>query len=472
MRMIYLSAVTTLCIFASLPVTSHAQAPVNPAAEAPQAAASRPVSVPQLRQIASKSYADKDYATFLKAVSALHELRPWNSDYMSYVVLANALTGNKSGAYEMMLMMQQQGLAADFNTTEDSASIRDTEAYAHINDLMIRAAEPVGAAELQITLPEAVVTASDLTWDPTREAFLVSDPRHGSIHSVTRDGKSGKLLSADDDNGLWAIYGLVVDAKNNRLWVSSAANAEFAEFEKQDAGNTGLFEFSLDELELLAKYPVPDDGRRHALGAMVQTDAGDIYAVDTVMPMVFRLAAGEDQIKPFAMSNDNVYLRDITISDDSTRLYLADYELGITVLDLVGKQAAKVSGPSNLNFGGIEALEYWNGHLVMTQSGIDPQRVLRLTLSADGASVESVAPLAIAQPFFDHPAAGALLDGSLWFIANSYGVRNAVQPQPIGIAVTSVENVPDLVSPDIDKFWDEYYEKTGQPRPDQTKEDS
>lgn len=466
MRTFLIAATAALLALCAVPTPTLAQAPVNPDTSSEGSTKPRPVGVLELRQIASKAYQEKNYPAFLQAASALHELRPWNSNYMQYVVLAHALMDNKEGAYEMMLQMQQQGLAADFNRTDDTLPIRGTEAYEHINDLMMRAGAPLGEAQQQVTLPDTVVTATDIAWDPTRDAFLVSDPRQGAIHSVSREGDSEELLRATDENGLWAIYGLVVDAPNNRLWVSSAATPEFTSFKKTDAGRSALFEFTLDDLELVSKYPVAADGRRHQLGAITRLSNGDIYAIDTVMPMVYRLGSGEDRLSRFAVSADNIYLRDITASDDGSRLYLADYELGITVLDLVGKAAAKVSAEPTLNMGGIESLEFWNGHLVMTQSGIDPQRILRLELSDDGASVKDVAPLAVAQPFFDHPVAGVVLDGSMWFLANSYGAQNAVQPQPIRIATTSVAVAPDLVTPDLDKFWDEYYESQGLERPE------
>lgn len=476
MRIFPLITAAAFLTLAALPSTSRAQAPVNPDAASEtgpaDAPAPRPVSVPELRQMANQAYAEKNYPALLKVVTALHELRPWNPAYMEYVVLANALMDNKAAAYQMMLQMQQQGLAADFSSMQDTVSIRDTEAYEHINDLLVRAAQPAGTAQLQITLPESLVTASDIVWDPSREVFLVSDPRQGAIYGIGRDGESAELLRATDENGLWAIYGLLVDVENNRLWVSSAASAEFVSLNETDAGRSALFEFTLDELELVRKYPVAADGRRHKLGAITRVSNGDIYAIDTVMPLIYRLPAGEDRLVRFALSGDNVFLRDITASDDGSRLYLADYELGITVFDLTAKNAAKVAAAETLNMGGIESLEYWNGHLVMIQSGIEPQRIMRLALSPDGASVEQVAPLAVAQPIFDHPASGVLLDGSLWFIANSYGAQNSTQPEPIRIGLAPVEAVPDLVAPDLEKFWDDYYENTGRPRPDAPAEGS
>lgn len=450
-----------------------AETPVSPAlrqspAQNPAQAGKpgqRAVSVPQLRQMANKAYADKNYPAFLQIASALHEMRPWNSDYMALLVTAYALNENRDRAYEMMLTMQRQGLTHDFNSTDDTTYLRGTEAYDHINDLMIRAGEPAGLAEEQFKLPESLRLASAMVWDETREAFLVGDIASGAVYSAKPDGTTELLLKADEENGLWGVFGLEVDAANNRLWVSSSATRNFSGLKETDNGRSGLFEFSLDKLELQAKYPVPADGRPHRLGDIVQVKNGDIYAIDTILPVIYRLEKGGDRLVRFVASMDNVYLRNIAASDDGRFLYFADYELGITVLDLQDRKAVRLTGPETLNFGGIEGLEYWNGHLVIVQNGISPQRVMRLKLSADGGSIDEVAPLAIAQPFFDHPSFGALHEGQLWFFANSYGAHNVTRPQPVRVAVTPVAEAASLVSPDVEKFWDEYYEKTGQERP-------
>ncbi|MEM1410732.1 MAG: hypothetical protein AAGH19_00125, partial [Pseudomonadota bacterium] len=160
-------------------------------------------------------------------------------------------------------------------------------------------------------------------------------------------------------------------------------------------------------------------------------------------------------------------LRGITASDNGQRLYIADYEMGITVLDLESRVAQRLAGPDTLNFGGIEGLEYWNGHLVMIQNGNEPQRVMRLALSADGGSVEGVAPLAIAQPIFNYPNFGTINGAKLVFFANSHWVRDLTSPTPIQVASTFVDAPPDLISPDFQKFWDEYYESQGIEPPDE-----
>lgn len=423
-------------------------------------------NVPALRKQANEAYAAKDFATFESAVEKLHEMRPWNADYMALLVVAYALNKERAKAYEMMLDMQRQGLSHDFTTTEDTAFLRGTEAFEYINDLMVRAGDPAGAASLEFELPPTVLLPTAIDWDPTRESFLVSNARDGAVFRVTPDGTTETLLQADDENGLWGIYGLLVDEENDRLWLTTSAGPNFSGYREEDKGRSALVEFELASLKLVGKYPVPVDGRPHRLGDLALADGGDIFAVDTILPVIYRLKRGEDRLRPFVASGDNVSFRGITASDDGRRLYVADYEMGITALDLESKRAARLAGPETLNFGGIEGLEFWQGHLVMIQNGNDPQRVMRLKLDPTGTMVESVAPLAIAQPFFNYPNYGTVRGSELVFFANSHWIRDLSRPEPIRVASTNLADAPDLVSPDVEKFWDEYYEAQGVPRPE------
>ncbi|MEJ2533995.1 MAG: hypothetical protein P8008_00580 [Gammaproteobacteria bacterium] len=415
-----------------------------------------PPGVLELRQQANAAYEAGDYPAFRDAVAGLHELRPYNSDYMAMLVAANALAGDRTAAYNMMLKMQQQGLAQDFDKMSDTESIRGTEVYDYINDLLVRANEPLGAAEVVQDLPSDLLLATSIDWDPRREAWLVGDAREGAVRAVSRDGKVVKLLQSNDENGLWAIFGLLVDADNNRLWLSSSASEAHQAYDPVDAGRSALFEFTLDTLELVKRYPVPVDGRPHRLGNLVRTGSGDVYVADTILPILYRLESGGDRLRPFLASRDMVSMRGIALSDDDSKIYVADYELGVLVVDLAGKKAFKLAVPETLNMGGIEGLFYDDGYLVMIQNSNRPQRVMRLELNDNGTAVVNVAPLAVAQPFFDYPNFGTIVDDTLYFFANSHWVRAMESPQPIVLASTNVANAPDIVPPDLQKFREDY----------------
>jgi hypothetical protein len=287
------------------------------------------------------------------------------------------------------------------------------------------------------------------------------------VHAVSLDGEVTELLRANPENGLWGVYGLLVDSARDRLWIASSASQLTNGVDKQDLGKTALFEFELGSLKRVAVHQVPADKRPHRLGAIAGTPNGDVYVTDTVLPIIYRYSAEQGQLQPFVASGGLVSLRGIATSADGKLLYVADYEMGIMVLDLVAHEVHMLEVPANFNVGGIEGMVTWDGHLVVIQNGIRPQRIMRLALSDDGLAVKDLAPLAVAQPFFDYPNFGAMVGEDLVFLANSHWVRRAEgKPAPVRVARTNVSNAPDLTSPDVEKFWEEYERETGNKRPD------
>ncbi len=422
------------------------------------------VAVSTLRAEANKAYVSKDYAQFRDLVAQLHALFPYNQQYMTQLVYAHALNGDRENAYNMMLTMQRQGLSYDFNSSQDSSNVRGTEAYDYINDLMVRAGEPNGFAELRFTLPAEVVLPTALVWDPSREAFLVGDASQGGLWQVERSGETRRLAFADEDTGLWSIFGLLVDAENNRLWVSSSASRIHAEIDPAEAGRAGLFEFTLDDLKLVKKYPVAADGLPHRLGEVVKL-GDDLYSIGAYRPILYRLTAGEDRVRPFIALTQSVLLRGLVADEARQLLYVSDYEQGVQIIDLRAQQALALAVPETLNMGGIESLAITDNALVVVQSGITPQRIMRLNLDATGGTVEGVVPLAIAMEFFDAPNAGVLVDDELFFMANQQPVREKIARRPVRIGSAKIDDDQELSAPDMDKFWDDYYEKTGKERP-------
>lgn len=423
--------------------------------------------VRELIQRANAAYAAKDYPQMREAMEKLHQLRPWNADYMAFLVIAYALNEEREKAYELMLTMQRQGLSWDFDQTEDTAFLRGTEAYEYINDVMVRAGEPAGEAALEFSLPSDILLPTAITWDPTREAFLVTTARDGAVYRVGTDGEAQRLLAADGDNGFWSLFGLTVDAESDRLWLTTAASPNFTDFRQEDAGRSAIVEVELSTMKPLATHPVPAEGYPHRLADIEVAGDGDLYAIDTILPIIYRLDREEGRVRSYVASADSDSFRALAASDDGRMLYVSDYELGILALDLEAQEARRVTGPETLNFGGIEGLEFWDGHLVVIQNGNRPHRVMRLGLAGDRTTIESVAPLAVAQPFFDYPNFGTVVDGKLYFFANSHWVSGDEELDPVRVASTDVESAPELVAPDVRKFWEEYYEQTGEQPPAQ-----
>ncbi|RPH96447.1 MAG: hypothetical protein EHM68_11130, partial [Lysobacterales bacterium] len=153
--------------------TRHEQPPEDPA---------------ELEEQSRKAYADGKYLSFYIANLKLHKMRPHVPQYMINLVRAGALLDKANTAYHYMHMMQQQGLSFDFNSTEDTLNIRDTQAYDYINNLMIAANEPAGEGSVAITLPGPPRDYGALAWDPSRERLLLGTVREGKLLAVADDG--------------------------------------------------------------------------------------------------------------------------------------------------------------------------------------------------------------------------------------------------------------------------------------------
>lgn len=431
-----------------------------------------PHNVPALLVMANQAHAAGDYATFRAALEALHKLRPNNSEYMYQLVIAYALLDEKSQAYDLMLRMQRQGLAYDFTATDETENIRGTQVFDYVNDLMTRAAQPVGEAEPVFTLPENVKLPEAFSWDESRQKFLIGTMAGGRVFAVGKDGQVEELLEADADNGLWAVIDILADPPRNRLWITSAALPGFARFDPIDKGRSALFEFKLDTLERVNRYPVPVDGNAHILGNMALAPNGDLYAADRALPLIYSKPADEEKLKPVLVLKDMISQRGLAMQPDGRIMYVAGREMGIMMIDLVGRQAGFLAAPETLNLAGIDGLYLKNNALFMIQNGIRPQRVMRLQLNANGTAVESVRPLAVAQPVFDFPSFGTLVGDDIYYFASSQGIGKTGAAKPVTVLRTPLDASGDLVQPDMQQFLDQQAEmyKQQQQKQQQDKE--
>lgn len=380
-----------------------------------------PENPAELEQKSRQAYADGKYLPFYIANLKLHKMRPHVPEYMINLVRASALLEKSNTAYYYMHTMQQQGLSFDFNSTEDTRSIRGTQAYDYMNNLMIEANKPAGEGAVAVTLPGPSEDYGALAWDASRERLLVGTIREGKLLAVADDGSVEVLLQATDTNGLWSITGLAVDAGRQRLWISSAASPAFKAFSEADTNRAALFEFNLGTLEPIGRSYVPVDALQHQLGSVAYTGDGDVFVIDTVTPIVYRKVPGKDRLEAFVSSSQLAGFSDLAVTPDGSRLFVADPIMGVFLVDPKAQSASMLAGPDNLNLAGIEGIAYADGKLFVVQGGITPQRLMRLALDPMGAAVTEVGPMAIALETFDGPSRAAVRGSDLYYFANQGG---------------------------------------------------
>src|SRR5690625_6875351 len=110
----------SVMLFAGLVLAFSAAAQLLPEAQQPavRAESSQPLSQQQQMGLwigkAAQAWQDKDTENWVAATEKLHELRPFNQDFMRHMVEGNAELGHMDKAFEMMLSMQQQSLTDEW----------------------------------------------------------------------------------------------------------------------------------------------------------------------------------------------------------------------------------------------------------------------------------------------------------------------------------------------------------------------
>ncbi|AKS40778.1 SMP-30/gluconolactonase/LRE family protein [Wenzhouxiangella marina] len=397
---------------------------------------------------AALAFDDQDYEDWAQATERLHALRPYNQDFMTHLVRAYAHQERFSEAYNMMLMMQQQGLAADWSQFEELEPMHEHRLYQHLSQLMNDAFQPFGEAREvdtldQIEMPEA------LAHDPASGRLFIGGIRDGQILVSDGDGGDWQVFAGPDSNDeLMAVLDLEVDSERGHLWVATAALTQFRGFREADQGRTALLKLDLETGEQLSSHRLIPDRMPHVFGSLAVAADGTVFAADTATPGIYRLSPGERHPQPFFGHPNFSSMRGIALSGDGSKLYLADYEVGIFVVDTAdASRAWKLATPENLNEGGIDGLYWWDGFLVAIQNGINPERILRLKLGDDGLGVIEVAPLAASLPEFDTPTYGVMVGNELVFLANSHwhhvdarGRRTGRSMPPVHLMATQIDS--------------------------------
>jgi hypothetical protein len=441
------AAITVFLCTASLQAqsTNDQPAPVKTIAVESKNAAKQVQEAAELENQSQEAYAAEKWVAFYVANMKLSKLRPYEAEYMVNIVRACARLGRKSTAYHYMLKMQQQGMSYDFSSIEDTVGIRDTEAYGYINNLLLEAGKPAGVAASAFDLPAQAADYQVIAWDNSRGRYLVGTQAEGALIAVSEQGETELLLEANEENGLWSIMGLAVDEERNRLWISSTATPQFSGFTVADKNHGALFELDLETLQVVGRFNLPVDALAHELGSLAVTSDGHVYVIDRAKPIVYLKSPDSDRLSPFFASAELVELRDIAVTPDNSRLFIADAYKGIRVIDPVAQQSGFLAGPDTLNFGGITAMEYQDGQLFLIQGGLDPQRIVRLKLDGVGAGVESVSPMAIALPEFDRPGPAMIRDDKLFFFAN----RASAEKDGLLVMASPLDAGVEVASPDV-----------------------
>ncbi len=410
---------------------SAQQAPAPAGAPTPAASAPTPPPLPAdiAEQIAKANVvqpllalgrrfeSEGNWPLYQATMQRVSELRPHAGNIRFELAAALAMQDNKSGGYEQLLYLKDQGYSADLAKDARFDNLHGTEVWTFLVDGFRKNGAPSGSGRVAMQLPAGDLLVEALAWDPKRKSLLAGSVRSGAISRVDADGKLTAFIEPDAQNGLWGVFEMAVDAERDALWVASAAIPHVRHAKGVDYGRVGMFQFKLSSGKFVSRALLPSDGRNHLLTGLAVAPDGSVYAADSQTRQIFKVEG--ESMRSVVDNQRLTSIRGLVVSGDGKRLYFSDHELGLFGLELAtGKPFDVKVGPTT-NLFGIESLYWQDNSLIAVQNGTRPMRIVRLRVTPDGTGVTELQPIDVAQPEFGQITRGALAGDRLYVIANS-----------------------------------------------------
>jgi len=382
-------------------------AALNAQTDSPEALNARAVS----------AYETKDYATFLILEKQILTLSPGDPRAIYNVASAEALLGHAAEAVGQLEKLLKLHLDFGAEKDPDFASILKTPEWSQYRNHLAELQKPVIASSVAFALSEKGLLASSAALDEASGDIYVGSLRERKILKRAKDG--GVSDFANEKDGLLGVSSLLIDSSRHQLFASMAALPFMQNYRKEDAGKAGICVFDLATGKLLRTALLFSSGERHALSQMAEDKYGDIFVVDTGSSEIRRLRRSSTELELFVSSVVFPSPRGIALSADEHTLYAMDATTGLWAVDVLSIDRKPVEVPPEFWLGGSSGLTRVRDGFISVQSGVEPNRVVKIRLNAQGDKVTSVETLESNHPDYETPMPGNLTGGDFLYVANS-----------------------------------------------------
>ena len=371
-------------------------------------------------QEAVAAYKAHDLPAFLRSATEASRLRPTHGGALYALASAHALLADTAAALAALRRFAALGYTADLAADSDFASLRSLPGFVELRRRLERNrhADHGRAAGLHPPRARPAHRRDRLRLGHARvpggQRSPAEDPPGG------REGGHRRLRRAGGRRALGAARHAGRPDAASPLGGLGGGAADDAGTTPADSFRSGLFRFDLASGKLTGRFPVPDDAKPHALGDVIVTRAGDVYATDSRSPIIYRVRTGADSLEAFVASPLLLSAQGLALDADERTLYVADYARGILRVDLATREVTPVPAADDMLALGTDGLYLVGGALIGIQNGVTPHRVVAASPSTRPGNASSRSTvLERARPDYAEPTLGVVVGNELYYIANS-----------------------------------------------------
>ncbi|WP_417456269.1 hypothetical protein [Kordiimonas sp.] len=372
------------------------------------------------RAKATEAFRANDLSAALLAMEEALSLRPSHPLLLGNVAYLAAATGDGERAVEAARAYAALGLVPGAAIRDKIKQAITPNAWHTLEAAFEKNTTPVSFPWIEAALPAdlELVEGIALGEDDTLYAATVVS---GGIYRVER-GKATLLVDAKQHE-FGSFFAIMM---HEGALYATFARVEQTPGHEGDEGQTGLAKIDPKTGDILFTWVLPGGTADQQIADLTVTDDGTIYLSDAQGKKVWRVVGeGLD----LAFSHDGFMSPQGIAKLPGVGLILADYGRGLWLLDEGTGNVTLMDPPENTTLLGIDGLIAHKGKLVAIQNGVNPQRIIEISLK--GQTVSGVQILAQELDGWFEPTLGVSTPRGILYVAASqwpkYGKWGAIR---------------------------------------------
>lgn len=393
----------------------------------------------QLLAEASAAREAHDAPRYLEALERMRAQRPKHPTILVNLVAAYAMNGRADDAISVAESLVRMKVYFDASRADFDA-LRGDARFVRISDALgaLRDARVAGAS-IAFRIPEKGLIPEGLAWDPKSGRYFVSSVRLGKIVQIDRDRHASDFVQSGIA-GIHGLSGIGIDSRRRLLWACSTASPRVANYQKGDANDPAVIAFDLHHGKVARRIPFQQ--ANGFCDDLTVADDGTLYVSDST-GAVLELSPGSDRLTTLVRRGVIRSPQGSVLSANGRVLYVADYGGPIRAVDVRTGDVAPLQLPDDFQPMGIDGITRHGNRLIAVQNGIEPNRVVALTLRRDGLAVSDWKILEMNHPLIDEPTIGKVVGDVYYFVGASQGNKfDAGNPDPAKLTDAIVFAIP------------------------------
>jgi len=198
--------------------------------------------------------------------------------------------------------------------------------------------------------------------------------------------------------------------------MTTSAMPGFRTFPKSHEGKTALLAIDPTRGTVVRRFEL-DSGAPGVLGDMSVAADGTVFLTDSLGGGVYRVRGDVSRAKLEKLADGLFSPQTPVLARDGKRLFVAEYSIGVAIINLDNGQIGYLKHPDNIATTGLDGLYLDGNSLIGVQNGTDPERIMRFKLNSTQTAI--VSSEVIAQgPEIGEPTHATSSHGWIYVTAN------------------------------------------------------